>query len=168
MKFTSLRPSCIQSEPLQLDPLLAATECAECGALAIFAGAVRNHHEGVAVTKLIYTAHAALCEKIIAGIEQETRERFGVPECRIVHRIGELGIGEIAIYAVVRSPHRAEAFAALRHAVDATKHRAPIWKEEFHPDGTSSFVQGYCIAEGHEPPEHLKKLAADNAHKDHV
>jgi molybdopterin synthase catalytic subunit len=107
---------------------------------------------------LIYTAHAALCDKIIAAIEQETREQFNVPECSIVHRTGQLGIGEIAIYAVVRAPHRAEAFAALRYAVDATKHRAPIWKEEFYPDGSSSFVTGCCIADGHEPPEYLKQL----------
>jgi molybdopterin synthase catalytic subunit len=159
MKFESLSLARIQTEPLELAPLLSLTEREECGAMALFAGTVRNHHEGRAVTHLIYTAHAPLCERIIADIERETREQFNVPECRIVHRIGQLGIGEVAIYAIVRSPHRAESFAALRYAVDSTKHRAPIWKEEFYPDGTSSFVQGCCIAEGHEPPEHLKKLA---------
>ncbi|HKY91541.1 MAG TPA: molybdenum cofactor biosynthesis protein MoaE, partial [Nevskiaceae bacterium] len=66
--------------------------------------------------------------------------------CRVQHRVGRLAIGDTAIVAVVRSAHRAEAFAALRHAVDATKHRAPIWKEEFYPDGTSTFVSGCCIA----------------------
>ncbi|WP_341921715.1 molybdenum cofactor biosynthesis protein MoaE [Hydrocarboniphaga effusa] len=165
MKFETLSLARIQTDALDLTPLLATTEREECGAMALFAGTVRNHHEGRAVTHLIYTAHAALCEKIIEQIEQETREQFNVPECRIVHRIGKLGIGEVAIYAIVRSPHRAEAFAALRYAVDSTKHRAPIWKEEFYPDGTSSFVQGCCIAEGHEPPEHLKQLAAAQDHK---
>lgn len=144
-------PSRIQSVPLSLDALLGATESPECGALALFAGTVRNHHEGRAVTHLIYTAHAPLCEKLIAEIERETCERFGVTMCKVQHRIGELGVGEVAIYAVVRSPHRAEAFAALRHAVDATKHRAPIWKEEFYPDGTSAFVTGCCIAPDAEP-----------------
>lgn len=148
----------ISAQPLALEPMLLASERPDCGALAIFAGAVRNHHEGAAVSHLTYTAHAALCDKIIKAIEQETREQFNVPECRIVHRTGTLGIGDIAIYAVVRAPHRAEAFAALRYAVDSTKHRAPIWKEEFYPDGTSSFVTGCCIAEGHEPPEYLKLL----------
>ncbi|MDB5970133.1 MAG: molybdopterin synthase subunit MoaE [Hydrocarboniphaga sp.] len=89
MKSESLRQSCIQTGPLQLEPLLTETDSPECGALAIFAGAVRNHHEGRAVAKLIYTAHAALCDKIVAGIEQETRERFAVQACRVVHRIGE-------------------------------------------------------------------------------
>ena len=165
MRFENLSLARIQSAPLELEPLLAGSERDDCGALAIFAGTVRNHHEGRAVTHLVYTAHSRLCEKIIAGIEQETREHFGVPECRVVHRIGKLGIGDVAIYAVVRSAHRAEAFAALRHAVDATKHRAPIWKEEFYPDGSSSFVQGCCIAEGFEQPapDHLAPIAYQHA-----
>ena len=141
-----LEASRMQSSPLSLDLLLADTERADCGALAIFAGTVRNHHEGRAVTGLEYTSHVPLAERIIAEIEEETRKQFNVPVCRVQHRIGYLGIGETAIIAVVRSGHRAEAFAALRHAVDATKFRAPIWKEEFYPDGSSEFVQGCCIA----------------------
>ena len=55
--------------------------------------------------------------------------------------------GESAIVAVVRSAHRAEAFAALIEVVDAVKHRVPIWKEEWYADGTSEFVEGCSIAE---------------------
>lgn len=136
----------MQSTALLLDLLLADTERADCGALAVFCGTVRDHHEGRAVTGLEYTSHVPLAEKIIEEIEAETREQFKVPVCRVQHRVGYLGIGGTAIIAVVRSAHRAEALAALRYAVDATKHRAPIWKEEFYPDGSSSFVQGCCIA----------------------
>lgn len=132
--------------PLQLERLLADTARPECGALALFAGTVRDHHEGRAVRTLEYTAHATLAEHLIAQIEQETRQRYAVPVCRVQHRVGRLAIGELAILAVVRAAHRAEAFAALRHAVDATKHRVPIWKEEFYPDGSSAFVSGCCIA----------------------
>jgi molybdopterin synthase catalytic subunit len=150
----------IQNVALSLDLLLAASERPDCGALAVFAGTVRNHHEGRAVTGLEYTSHEKLAEKIIADIEVETREKFGVPVCRVQHRVGRLGIGETAIIAVVRSPHRAEAFAALRYAVDATKHRAPIWKEEFYPDGSSSFVTGCCIAPDAEAEQ-------GHTHRDH-
>lgn len=136
----------IQELPLSLDAMLAGSERPECGALAIFTGTVRNHHEGKPVTGLEYTAHVAIAEKIIQQVEAETREKFSVPLCRIQHRIGRLDIGETAIIVLVRAPHRAEAFEALRYAVDATKHRAPIWKEEFYPDGSSSFVTGCCIA----------------------
>ena len=63
----------------------------------------------------------------------------------------------MAIYAVVRAAHRREAFAAAQYAVDAAKHRVPIWKEEFYTDGTSAFVTGCCIAEDvelHDDPHH--------------
>lgn len=149
-----LEPARMQSTALSLDLLLADTERPDCGALAVFAGTVRNHHEGRAVTGLEYTSHVPLAETIITDIEAETREQFKVPVCRVQHRVGRLGIGETAIIAVVRSAHRAEAFAALRYAVDATKHRAPIWKEEFYPDGSSSFVQGCCIAPDADAKKH--------------
>lgn len=146
----------VQSTALSLDQLLADTERPDCGALAVFCGTVRNHHQGRAVTGLEYTSHVPLAERIIAEIEQETIAKFDVPVCRVQHRVGRLGIGDTAIIVVVRSGHRAEAFEALRYAVDSTKFRAPIWKEEFYPDGTSEFVQGCCIA-----PENAE--AAPNA-----
>lgn len=144
----------IQDAPLSLDALLADCARDDCGALAIFAGTVRNHHDGKPVAHLVYTAHAALGDKMIRDIEREVAARHGVPVCRVVHRIGALGIGESAILAVVRAPHRAEAFAALRAVVDAVKHRVPIWKEEFYSDGSSAFVRGCCIAEDADAPEH--------------
>lgn len=152
-KTPELEVARMQDATLSLDLLLADTERPECGALAVFCGTVRNHHEGRAVTGLEYTAHVPLAERVIAEVETETKEKFGVEVCRVQHRIGRLGIGDTAIIAVVRSGHRAEAFAALHHAVDATKHRAPIWKEEFYPDGTSLFVEGCCIAPDGEAPD---------------
>lgn len=136
----------IQSAPLSLDALLAEGRD-DCGALAVFAGTVRDRHQGRSVACLAYTAHQALGEKMIRGIEDEIRGKFNVPLCRAVHRVGELGIGETAIIAIVRAPHRAEAFGALRALVNAVKHRVPIWKEEFYTDGSRAFVAGCCIAE---------------------
>ena len=71
-----------------------------------------------------------------------------MPECRVVHRLGHLNVGDAAIVAVVRAGHRAEAFDAVRAVVDAVKHRVPIWKEEFFTDGTSAFVEGCSLVEG--------------------
>ena len=136
--------------PLDLDRLLAGSEDARAGALVVFGGTVRNHHDGRAVTHLSYSAYAPLAEKLIRGIEAETVAQFGVHHCRVVHRTGSLGIGEYAIYAVVRAAHRKEAFAAARYAVDRVKHEVPIWKEESYADGGSAFVQGCCIAHDHE------------------
>lgn len=156
----------IQDTPLSLDALLTGSERDDCGALAVFAGTVRNHHEGKPVAHLVYTAHAALADKMIRGIEQEIAAKHGVPVCRVVHRIGALAIGESAILAVVRAPHRAEAFAALRAVVDAVKHRVPIWKEEFYTDGSSAFVNGCCIAEDAAQP-HEDDAGHDHRHHDH-
>ncbi|QWT20507.1 molybdenum cofactor biosynthesis protein MoaE [Bacillus sp. NP157] len=135
----------LSQQPIAVEPLLELDRHPECGGMALFVGTVRDHHEGRAVKHLAYTAHEPLAAKVIREVEEETRRRFGVPYVRIVHRLGDLSIGDVAIVCVVRAPHRAEAFDACRHAVDAVKHTAPIWKEEFYADGTSAFVEGCCI-----------------------
>lgn len=138
----------LRETPLSLDELLQATERPDCGAAATFTGVVRNHNDGRDVRHLIYTAHTPLAEKLIREIEDEVRLKFDVPECRVVHRLGELQVGDAAIVAVVRAGHRGEAFDAVRAVVDAVKHRVPIWKEEFFTDGTSQFVEGCSLVEG--------------------
>lgn len=135
----------VREVPLQIEPLLAIEPHPDCGALGLFAGTVRNHHGHRPVLRLRYSAYRPLAERLIREIEAETRARFGIPYCRVEHRVGLLEIGELAILCVTRAPHRAEAFEACRHAVDEVKHRVPIWKEEFYADGTSRFVEGCCI-----------------------
>ena len=144
----------LTEESLQLQPLLAEGEYPECGGLAVFGGAVRNHHEGRPVLRLRYTAYQPVAERLMREIEQAAREKFGAPYCRVVHRLGLLEIGDVAIYCVTRAPHRAEAFAACRWIVDEVKHGVPIWKEEFYADGTSAFVQGCCIRTDDDRAEH--------------
>jgi molybdopterin synthase catalytic subunit len=140
--------------PVAIEPLLALDAYPECGGLAMFVGTVRDHHEGRPVQRLVYTAHEPLAARIIREVEASTRERFGVSYVRVVHRLGDLAIGDVAIVCVVRAAHRAEAFDACRHAVDVVKHTAPIWKEEFYADGTSAFVEGCCIRDDLEPTPH--------------
>lgn len=135
----------IGTAPLAAGELLVLQDFPDCGGLALFAGAVRNQHQGRDVEKLIYSAYLPVCERLLAEIEAAAKERFGAPYVALRHRIGELAIGEIAIVCVAAAPHRAEAFAACRWAVDAVKHQAPIWKEEFYSDGSSEFVEGCCI-----------------------
>jgi len=139
----------LTDEPLLLDPVLQETFAPEAGALAVFAGTVRNHNDSHAVTRLAYSAHRPIAEKMLAEIERETLERFDVTRCRVLHRLGELAIGDTSVLIVVRSVHRAEAFAASRHAIEAVKHRVPIWKLEEYADGTKSYVKGCSLHEGH-------------------
>ncbi len=138
----------IQDTPLSLEALIAATERPDCGALAVFVGVVRNHNDGRGVTHLIYTAHEALADKMIREIEDKTRASCGVEICRVVHRVGQLAVGEAAIIAVARAAHRGEAFDAVRAVVEEVKHRVPIWKEEFFTDGTRAFVPGCSLLDG--------------------
>lgn len=135
----------LSHQPLSIDALLELGEHPECGGLALFVGTVRDEHLGRKVSGLAYTAHEAVAARLIGEIEERTREKFGVPYCRIQHRLGKLAIGDLAIVCVVRAPHRAEAFEACRWAVDAVKHDVPVWKEEFYADGSSAFVEGCCI-----------------------
>lgn len=132
----------LSEQPLDLDALLAETEDPSAGALVVFSGTIRNHHDSKSVDRLSYSAYAPIAEKAIAEIEQEVKAKFGVSQCRIVHRIGDLEIGDIAIHCVVRSSHRGEAFEAAKYAIDTTKSRVPIWKQEHYSDGTSVFREG--------------------------
>ncbi|MES2883319.1 MAG: molybdenum cofactor biosynthesis protein MoaE [Pseudomonadota bacterium] len=148
----------IQNTPLSLDTLLSGSDRADCGALAIFAGTVRNHHEGRAVRSLTYSSYARVAEKLIREIEAEIAARFQVPLCLAVHRVGPLGIGETAILAIARGHHRAETFAAMQALVEAVKHRVPIWKEEFYADGSSAFVNGCTLVAAEDLPPAESRL----------
>jgi molybdopterin synthase catalytic subunit len=106
------------------------------GALCLFVGVVRNENQGRAVSYLEYEAYEEMALPVMDEIERETRERWPVTQVVLVHRLGRLEIGEASVAIAVTSPHRAEAFAACRHAIDALKSRAPIWKKEFFADGS--------------------------------
>ncbi len=96
----------------------------------------------VAIT---YEAHTRLGPKVLASIEDEVRERFPILFCRVVHRMGRLSVGEASVACVVRSAHRDPAFSALRHAVEAVKTRAPIWKLEHYDDGEAVYLDGVSL-----------------------
>lgn len=132
----------LSEKPLDLAKLLAETEDSASGGLAVFGGTVRDHHGGKGVHRLRYSAYAPLAAKRIAELEKTALRRFEVQHCRIVHRIGELAIGDTAIYVVVRSAHREAAFEAARWAIDTVKSTVPIWKEEYYDDGSSDHVLG--------------------------
>ena len=151
--------------PLAVEPMLELHAHPECGGLALFVGTVRDHHEGRQVWRLRYTAYEPVAARVIREVEATTKERFGVPYVRIAHRLGDLIIGDVAIVCVVRAPHRAEAFEACRYAVDAVKHGAPIWKEEFYADGSSAFVEGCCIRDdGHDVPHVSPRYPKHTSH----
>ena len=92
-------------------------------------------HAGRAVESLTYEAHEPMALGVLESIADEIEERFGVRRLAIVHRTGEVPLGEPSIAVVACAPHRDEAFRAARYAIDETKARAPIWKAERFADG---------------------------------
>ena len=92
-------------------------------------------HEGRAVESLDYEAHEPMVLSILGQIADEVAERFGVERIAIVHRTGDVPLGEASVAIVAVSPHRDAAFEAARYAIDETKARAPIWKAERFADG---------------------------------
>jgi len=92
-------------------------------------------HAGRAVSSLEYEAHPVMTLRILETIASEIAERFGVERLAIVHRLGEVPLGEPSVAVVACAPHRDAAFDAARYAIDQTKARAPIWKAEHFSDG---------------------------------
>ena len=129
----------LTSSPIDLASLLREARPSD-GALCLFVGVVRDSNEGRATTAIRYEAYGPMAEQEIARIlEQLAHEHPGV-RVAVRHRVGELSVGEASVAIAAVSPHRAEAFAACRAAIDRIKTTVPIWKKELHPDGSSDWV----------------------------
>jgi molybdopterin/thiamine biosynthesis adenylyltransferase/molybdopterin synthase catalytic subunit/rhodanese-related sulfurtransferase len=111
-----------------------------CGGYASFEGWVRDHNEGQQVRHLEYEAFELLANKEGERIIAEAMERFGVEHAACVHRVGDLQLGEMAVWVGVSARHRQEAFLACRYIIDEVKHRVPIWKKEHYLNGDSGWV----------------------------
>lgn len=105
------------------------------GAYVLFEGVVRNHHEGKSVESIFYDAYRPMAEKEIAKIVDEVRSAYADVAIDVVHRLGQLVVGDSSIAIVAASPHRAEAFEACRMMIDRIKETVPIWKKERGPGG---------------------------------
>jgi molybdopterin synthase catalytic subunit len=81
-----------------------------------------------------------MAEKKLAEIEADVRGRWPVGDVAMVHRLGHMNVGEVSVAVAVSCPHRADAFAACRHAIDRLKELVPIWKKEQWADGTTEWV----------------------------
>ncbi|HEX5824703.1 MAG TPA: MoaD family protein [Candidatus Limnocylindrales bacterium] len=92
-------------------------------------------HAGRAVDSLGYEAHETMALNVLASIADEIARQFGVERIAIVHRTGDVPLGEVSIAVVAVAPHRDAAFQAARYGIDETKARAPIWKAERFVDG---------------------------------
>ena len=109
---------------------------ADCGAIVTFVGTVRADNHGKRVVRLEYEAYPEMALRIFDHIAAQAREKWAA-RVIIHHRVGALEPGEISVVIAAAAPHRADAFDACRHAIEALKKDAPIWKRELYPDGSS-------------------------------
>lgn len=127
---------------LDASEALAFVEDPKAGGTCVFVGTVRDHSEQGSVTGLHYEAWAEQAERRMNEIAAEMLERWPCRRVAILHRTGDLSVGEIAVIVAASSAHRDEAFAACRHGIERTKEDAPIWKKEHLVGGESDWVMG--------------------------
>lgn len=125
----------IGTEPLSVDDVIAAVRDDTFGGVAVFLGTVRDRSHGVRVTHLEYEAYAEMAERRMREIAERLESEHAPARVAMHHRIGDLGIGEIAVVVAAAAPHRDAAFAAARAAIDELKRDVPIWKKEHGEDG---------------------------------
>jgi molybdopterin synthase catalytic subunit len=129
-------PHRIGAQPLSAEEPLREVVGTDCGAVVSFTGTVRSSNHGKAVVRLEYEAYPEMALRIFGHIAAVARERWGA-RVAIHHRTGALEPGELSVVIAAAAPHRADAFDACRHAIEALKKDAPIWKREIYPDGSS-------------------------------
>jgi molybdopterin synthase catalytic subunit len=129
----------VVDEPLSVAEHEDAVADKAAGAVVSFAGVVRDHDGGRSVTELEYVGHPTAPD-VLAEIAAEFAARPGLHAVAVSHRVGMLGIGDVALACAVSAAHRGEAFTACAELVDEVKKRLPIWKRQVFTDGEEEWV----------------------------
>lgn len=129
-------PRCrISRDPLQASEALDAVRGPGQGGVVLFVGLVRDHNQGKQVVRLDYEAYDSMAVRSLSTICDQIEGGTPGAKLCIIHRVGSLTIGDLAVLVAASAPHRAEAFSACRTAIERLKVEVPIWKKEFFPDG---------------------------------
>ena len=131
----------ITMAPLDTEALVGALDTTGIGAVTTFIGLVRGHNLGRRVLHLEYEAYEALAVKGLDRIVSESLEKWPSVRVAIHHRIGRMEIGDASVAIAAASPHRGEAFAASRYAIERIKQIVPIWKHEYF-EGGDVWIEG--------------------------
>lgn len=129
----------VRDEPLSVDELVQAVRDPRAGAVATFIGYVRERDHGASVELLDYSAHPSAAQ-VARELAESLAARGSTVRLAVVHRVGRLAVGDIAVVAAVSSEHRREAFEVCRELVDAFKATVPIWKHQLFSDGSDEWV----------------------------
>ena len=121
--------------PLSVAEATAAVSAPDVGGIDLFLGAVRDHNDGRAVTRLEYHAYVSMAEKEMRRIADEIELEIPGVRLAALHRVGSLTVGDLAVVCAAGAAHRGEAFQACRALIDRIKQSVPIWKREHGPSG---------------------------------
>lgn len=125
----------VTSDPIDVHQAEALLRDPSAGGVVTFCGVVRDHNEGRDVLHLAYEAYPEMAQAQLADIGQQILERWDAKRVVLIHRIGRLEIGDVAVFVGVSAPHRGAAFEACRHGIDTIKRDVPIWKKEYFAGG---------------------------------
>jgi MoaE-MoaD fusion protein len=125
----------LSDTPLSLEAVVDEVRSDEAGAIATFVGTTRVRSRGRTVTHLEYEAYTGMAEKVMAEIADSLGSRYDLCKLAIHHRTGRVEIGETSVAIAVSAPHRQDALAACKDAIDALKEQVPLWKKEVYEGG---------------------------------
>jgi molybdopterin synthase catalytic subunit len=140
-ELITMKNFAVTHEKIELTPLIDWVKDRNCGAICTFMGTVRELTEGKKTLYLEYEAYPDMAEKLMKRIGDEVVEKFACTKVAMVHRVGRLEIGDVAVAIAVSAPHRDAAFKGCRYAIEKIKEMVPIWKKEYGEDG--SYWVGY-------------------------
>ena len=113
----------------------AMDRCGEYGATASFVGSMRDFNEGDKIERMTLEFYPGMTENHLHAICQQAQQRWSLLEALVIHRVGQIEIGEPIVLVAVWSTHRGDAFDACRYIMEDLKHTAPFWKKEKLPEG---------------------------------
>jgi molybdopterin synthase catalytic subunit len=130
----------ITAEPIDYAAVTDLVRSPLAGAVCTFLGTVREFTGDRRTVALAYESYPEMALKKMAELEEEARRRWPVIELALVHRVGNLELGEVSVAVAVSCPHRHESFEACRWLIDTLKQVVPIWKKEIWADGNEEWV----------------------------
>lgn len=145
----------LRAETLSVDEVFQSVARPGAGGTAVFLGTVRDEADGRIVTLLEYEAYPAMARSELRRIAEAIADEIPGVRLAVTHRVGALGVGDLAIVCAASAPHRGEAFRACRMLIDRIKETVPIWKREHGPDGPYwvGWQDARCTAHDHHDGE---------------
>jgi molybdopterin synthase catalytic subunit/molybdopterin converting factor small subunit len=132
----------VTEEPLSLEAVVAEVADERAGGIATFTGTVRRQSRGREVTHLEYEAYAEMAEDVMVKLAADLESRYDLCAVAIHHRVGRVEIGEASVVIAVSAPHRQDALAACKDAIDTLKESVPLWKKEVYEGGEEWIGRG--------------------------